>query len=164
MFTKFILTIMQTRNVDIVEFNIWHKSFDKCRNIFLKVIPQVNTSLWEQACLLVLLFCSFQECFNHLETSFLPAKGCKFWSKLDKPRSLSGNGMRATPISVLKVISKEEAIIINGVILKMELQNQGPVSYEVEHDKDPSFQGHKRWSRHLTFAALCRHMVLQWDD
>ena len=43
MFTKFILTIMQTRNVDIVEFNIWHKSFDKCRNIFLKVIPQVNT-------------------------------------------------------------------------------------------------------------------------
>ena len=81
MFTKFILTIMQTRNIDIVEFNIWHKSFDKCRNILLKVIPQVNTRneslLWEQACLLV-LFCSFQECFNHLETSLLPAKGCKF--------------------------------------------------------------------------------------
>lgn len=134
MFTKFILTIMQTRNVDIVEFNIWHKSW----NIFLKVIPQVNTRneslLWEQACLLVLLFCSFQESFTHLETSLLTAKGCKFWSKLDKPRPLSGNGMRATPTSVLKVISNEEAIIINGVILKMELQNQGPVSHEVEHD------------------------------
>ena len=72
--------------------------------------------------------------------------------------------MRATPTSVLKVISKEEAIIINGVILKMELQKQGPVSHEVEHDKDPSFQGHKRWTRHLSFGALKRHMVLQLDD
>ena len=79
MFTKFILTIMQTRNVDIVEFNIWHKSFDKCRNIFLKVIPQVNTRneslLWEQACLLVLFFLFISRMFQSFGNFIIAGEG-----------------------------------------------------------------------------------------